>query len=176
MDDLLRHASTLRARILNRVVSAVPIVVLLVVAGLLFHITLPVILDSHANGAAGGENAFNTTAWRENKTIEYWLNHRPTGQYQLFSNSPDGIAFYSGYSCNRSPVKYSGPYGKQEFPVSQYVSELFSSGQDVYIIWIEPNDSSYFYKVEELSSIAQIEMLFSGVDGGVYRLKPIAGS
>jgi len=51
-----------------------------------------------------------------------------------------------------------------------------SSGQDVYIIWIEPNDHSYFYEVDELSSIAQIEPLFSGPDGAVYRLKPIAGS
>ena len=56
--------------------------------------------------------------------------------------------------------------------MSQYASELFSSGQDVYIIWIEPNDYSYFYKVDDLSSIAQIEPLFIGADGGVYRLKP----
>ena len=176
VDDLLRLASTWQARILNRVISAGLIAALLIVTGLLLNVTLPVILDSHANGAADGENAINTTAWRENKTIEYWLNHRPTGQYWLFSNYPDGIAFYSGHSCNRSPIKNSGPYGTQEFPVSQYASELFSSGQDVYIIWIEPNDHSYFYEVDELSSIAQIEPLFSGPDGAVYRLKPIAGS
>ena len=43
----------------------------------------------------------------------------------------------------------------------------------VYIIWIEPNNYSYFYKVEELSSIAQVDPLFVGGDGGVYRLNPI---
>jgi hypothetical protein len=147
---------------------------LLFVAGLLFSVSLPVILDSHANGAAGGENAFNTAAWRGNKTMQYWLSHQPGGQYLLFSNDPDGVAFYSGHSCNRSPVEFSGPYGREEFPVAQYASELFSSGQAVYIVWIEPNDYSYFYRVEELSTIAQIEPLFVGGDGGVYRLQPLS--
>ena len=176
VDTLLRLANTLHAQILRRVVSAGLVGTLLIVAGLLFHVTLPVVLDSHANGASGGENAFNTAAWHENKTMEYWLNHQPKGQYLLFSNYPDGVAFYTGHSCNRSPVKYSGPYDKEEFPVGQYASELFSSGEDVYIIWIKPNDYSYFYEVDELSSIAQIEPLFISKDGGVYRLKPASGS
>ena len=176
LDNLLRLVKSWRAPSLRHVVSAGLVGTLLLVAVLLIHVSLPVILDSHANGASGGENAFNTAVWHENKAIQYWLSHQPQGQYLLFSNYPDGVAFYTGHSCNRSPVKYSGPYGKEEFPVSQYASELFPVGQPVYIIWIEPNDYSYFYEVEELSSIAQVEPLFGGGDGGVYRLKPLSGS
>jgi hypothetical protein len=174
-DNLLRLVKSWRAPSLRRVVSASLVGILLLAAGLLFHVSLPVILDSHAKGASDGENVFNTTAWHENKTMGYWLSHQPQGQYLLFSNYSDGVAFYTGHSCNRSPVKYSGPYGQEEFPVSQYVSEMFSAKQPVYIIWIEPNDHSYFYGVEELSSIAQVEPLFVGGDGGVYRLKPLSG-
>lgn len=172
---LLRMAESLPAHALRRVVSVGLVGSLLIVAGLLFSASLPVILDAHANGAAGGENVFNTAAWRGNKTMEYWLRHEPQGKYLLFSNEPDGVAFYSRHFCYRSPVEFSGPYGREEFPVGQYASELFSSGQAVYIIWIEPNDYSYFYKVEDLNAIAQIEPLFVGDDGGVYRLQPLSG-
>ena len=165
-----------QSRFLPRLVAAGSIGVLVIFAGLLLQTTLPVVFESRANGAAGGENVFNTTTWHENEAINYWLSHRPRGKYLLFSNYSDGVAFYTGHACFASPRQYSGPYGKEEFPVSGYASELFSSGQDVYIIWIEPNEYSYFYKVEDLSSIAQIEPLFVSKDGGVYRLKPISGS
>jgi len=175
---LLRGPSenTHPSRFLYRAVSAGSVGALVFAAVLLFHITLPLIFESHANGAAGGDNVFNTTTWHENKALKYWLTHQPQGKYLLFSNYPDGVAFFTQHSCYGSPRKYSGPYGKEELPVSQYASGLFSSGQDVYIIWIEPNDHSYFYEVEELVSIAQIEPLFVNEDGGVYRLKPIPGS
>jgi len=65
------------------------------------------ILDSHANGAADGEMPSIPRVARE-QNIEYWLTIAH-GQYRLFSNYPDGIAFYSGHSCNRSPIKNSVP-------------------------------------------------------------------
>lgn len=160
----------------QRFISACTIVGLVIVAALLLQITLPVALESHAVGAAGGENIFNTRAWHQNEALNYWLSHPPQGKYSLFSNYPDGVAFYTQHDCYPAPRKFSGPYGKEEFPVSQYTSELFSSGQPVYILWIEPNDYSYYYKVDELNSIATIERLFENEDGGVYRLMPVSGS
>jgi hypothetical protein len=164
------------SRFLPRLVSASSIGVLVIIAGLLLQVSLPVVLESRANGAAGGENVFNTTTWYENKALNYWLSHQPRGKYLLLSNYSDGVAFYTQHACFGSPRQYSGPYGKEEYPVSGYASELFSSGLDVYIIWIEPNEYSYFYKVEDLSSIALIEPLFVSGDGGVYRLKPRSAS
>jgi hypothetical protein len=173
-ESLFNHADSLRDQTLRRIVTAGVLGALLIPAGLLARVTLPAVLESHANGASDGENVFNTTAWHENTAMQYWLSHPPEGEYLLFSNYPDGVAFYTGHDCSATPRKYSGPYGKVEFPVSQYAGELFSSGRVVYIIWIEPNAYSYFYKVEELSSIAQIDPLFVSKDGGVYRLAPAA--
>ena len=51
----------------------------------------------------------------------------------------------------------------------------FRPGQAVYIIWIEPNDYDYYYKVEDLSAIATIETIYTGEDGGIYRLESKAG-
>lgn len=172
VDILLRLASKLDSQFIRRVVSIGLVGVLIFVAVLLSRITFPVVLKSRVNGAVVGDNVFNTVTWHENKALQYWLEHQPSGDYLLFSNYPDGIAFYTWHPCASSPRRYSGPYGKEEIPVAQYADQLFSSGLDVYIIWIEPNDHSYFYKVEELSSIAQIEPLFVSKDGSIYRLKP----
>jgi hypothetical protein len=44
----------------------------------------------------------------------------------------------------------------------------------VYLLWIEPNDADYYYKPEDLGAIAELEELFAGDDGAVYRLRPKA--
>ena len=138
----------------------------------LLRVTIPLVVDSHSNGEGG----FNTKAWHENSVMNYWLAHEPQGNYLLFSNYPDGVAFYTWHTCYNSPAEYSGPYGKIKFPVTDYSSELFSSGLDVYLIWIEPNIYSYYYKAQELSSIAQVQPLFVNQDGGIYLLTPKAQS
>ena len=72
------------------------------------QITLPVGLQSHTDG----NNAFNSRAWHENSVMNYWLAHEPQGNYLLFSNYPDGVAFYTWHSAYNAPARYSGPYGK----------------------------------------------------------------
>ncbi len=131
----------------------------------------PVILQSHA-GLPVDENAFNTMEWRSNSALLFWEDHKPAGDFLLFSNEPDGVAFYALHSCYPSPQQYSGPYGKVEFPVESYGDELFSSGQDVYLVWITSSQRNYYYQPEDLATIADVTTLFSGTDGAVYRLSP----
>ena len=58
--------------------------------------------------------------WHENSVMNYWLAHEPQGNYLLFSNYPDGVAFYTWHNCYNGPAEYSGPYGKIKFPVTDY--------------------------------------------------------
>ncbi len=168
VDLLLRFIHQRGSQTLRHITTIGLAGVLIVIGICLLRITIPVGLQSHADG----NNDFNDRAWHKNSAMNYWLEHQPQGGYLLFSNYPDGIAFYTWHSAYNSPARYSGPYGKQEFPVGQYQSKLFSSGEDVYIIWIKPNIYPYYYQVEDLSSIAEIEPLFVSQDGGVYRLTP----
>jgi hypothetical protein len=142
-----------------------------VVGGFLLRMSVPVILLSHAGASGAGENAFNTQEWRGNAALKFWRSDPPRGPYLLFSNEPDGVAFYTQHSSNASPRRYSGPYGTLEFPVEAYTEELFASGQDVYLVWIEPDARSYYYKPEDLSAIAEVEELYAGNGGAVYRLR-----
>jgi hypothetical protein len=150
--------------------------ILVLLAVLLLKITLPIVIQSHADGVVGGENAFNTAAWHENQALQYWNSHPPQGAYVLFSNEPDGVAFRTQHATGGSPRKTSGPYAKDNYPLSAYIPELFSAGMDVYLVWIEPGSAQYFYTVDELCSIASIQPLFVSSDGGVYRLLPRPGS
>lgn len=169
--DLMQFTNKIKAQAMRYIIAIGIFGTLVVIAGSLLRISLPLAVESYRTGAPG-ENAFNTKDWRENSVMKYWLKHQPLGDYLLFSNYSDGIAFYTWHNCYGSPRKFSGPYGKEEFPVAQYASELFASGQDVYIIWIEPNAYSYYYPVEELTSIANIQPIFTSKDGGIYSLKP----
>jgi len=159
------------SRLLRGAVSFSFIAIVAAAAVGLLRVTVPLIFESHANGVSA---SFTTKAWHENSVMNYWLSHQPQGNYLLFSNYPDGIAFYTWHTCDNAPAEYSGPYGKIKFPVTDYSAKLFSSGLDVYLIWIEPNIYSYYYKAEDLSAIAQIEPLFVDQDGGMYRLTPKA--
>ena len=158
--DVLMHFVHLHSPQKLRQIIAIGFVGMLIVIGIgLLQITIPVALQSHADG----NNDFNGRAWHENSVMNYWLAHEPQGNYLLFSNYPDGVAFYTWHSAYNSPARYSGPYGKQEFPVTSYSSELFSSGLAVYLIWIEPNIYSYYYKAQDLSPCAgQVALCKSG--------------
>ncbi len=141
---------------------------------LLLSVTLPAVLASHW-GLAAGDNVFNTYEWHDNGALRYWQRHSPGGSYILLSNEPDGVAFYTQHSCSASPRRLSGPYGQVEFPVESYAASLFASGRPVYLLRIEPDDRSYYYKPEDLASIATVEQLYAGPGGAVYRLSPKPG-
>jgi hypothetical protein len=172
VDILIHFIHQHNSKKLRRVIAIGFAGALIVIGVGLLRITIPVGLQSHA----AANNDFNGRAWHENSVMNYWLAHEPQGNYLLFSNYPDGVAFYTWHSAYNSPAQYSGPYGKQEFPVTSYSSELFSSGRPVYLIWIEPNIYSYYYEAEDLSPIAQIKPLFVNQDGGIYLLTPKAQS
>ena len=170
--NLFQRANQMLLHLLRQIISLVLVGALMITAVGLLRVTVGTVWQSR-NGASG-DNAFNTQAWHENSVMNYWLAHEPQGNYLLFSNYPDGIAFYTWHDCYNSPAEYSGPYGKIKFPVTDYSSELFSSGLDVYFIWIEPNIYSYYYKAGDLSPIAQVKPLFVNRDGGIYLLTPKA--
>jgi hypothetical protein len=142
---------------------------------LLLQVTLPLVSASHTDGAAGGDNAFNTKAWNKNQAIGYWRANPPKGEYQLYSNEPDGVAFFTGHATLSSPRSTSGPYSTDHYALSSYPPEMFATREQVYLIWIEPNPAKYFYTIDEIATIANIEPLFVSADGGVYRLTPKPG-
>ena len=171
-DQILRRAREWRLKQMRLVVVVACHAALAGVAVLLLGVTVPLVIASHAEGAAGGENAYNTRAWHENPAIQYWLNHVPPEPYSLVTNQPDGVAFFAQHAAWASPRKKSGPYGTEEYALESYTADLFPRGAEVYLVWIEPNPCTYCYSVGELREIAQVEPVMETEGGGVYRLRP----
>jgi hypothetical protein len=160
---------------LRRTFTLSGLAILALAAFLALRVSIPVILQSHAGAVGVGENAFNTLEWRNKQVFAFWQAHKPAGDYLLISNEPDAVAFYAAHSSTPSPRKYSGPYGTVKFPLESYTGELFSSGQDVYLIWIKTGGRSYYYGRKELGAIADLEPLFRSRDGAVFRLRQRVG-
>ncbi len=169
-DALLRCARD-HGPVLRRFMPAAAFGMLALISFGLVRNTLPVVVQSFADGAPG-DNYFNNRAWNENGVLQYWKENIPRGSYLLFSNDPDAVAFHTMHDVSSSPHKYSGPYGKAVIPLDRYQGQLFSSGKDVYLIWIEPDDYDFLYPVGQLSSIADVRVIFKSKDGAIYQLFP----
>ncbi|MFH1184146.1 MAG: hypothetical protein V1755_03795 [Chloroflexota bacterium] len=171
---IMRRVKGVGSAVVRTAVIAGCYIALAGLAVIVLRTTYPLIIMSHAEGAVGGENAFNTREWRENPAIQFWLDRKPEGNYVLFSNEPDGVAFHTQYPTRPAPRRTAGPYGTQEMPISDFRSELFGSANDVYLVWLEPNPHDYYYGVDELKAIASVETLFRSKRGSVYQLRPPA--
>jgi len=171
-DRIMERARQASSSGMRLAASAACYAALGILAVLLLQVTMPKAIESHAHGAVGGENAFNTEAWRENTAIQYWLGHVPQGNYVLLSNQPDGVAFHTQHAVSASPRRTTGPYGTEEYPLDSYAQKLFHSGGAVYLVWMEPNPCAYCYSVDDLAQIARVEPLATSDEGGVYRLEP----
>jgi hypothetical protein len=171
-DGLVQAAKRAGRRALAYGLTIAGAIAVLGLGVMVLRTTYPVVIESHGRGVAGGENSFNNEGWRENPAIRFWEGHAPTGEFLLFSNEPDGVAFYTRHAARPAPRRISGPYGTDVMPVADFKEEMFGPGLDVYLIWIEPSTYDYYYAPQRLEEIAAMENLFSNELGSVYRLSP----
>jgi hypothetical protein len=117
---------------------------------------------------------YTSKEWHHNRAIEYWQSHEPEAEYLAFSNYPAGVALQTWHVALSSPRRTAHPNaGEAVIPLDTYLPSLFVPGKDSYIVWIEPNEYTHVYSVADLEEIAEIETLYEGADGGVYRILPL---
>jgi hypothetical protein len=137
----------------------------------LLRSSVPLIIESHSRGVSVGENAFNTQAWHENPAIRYWQQHQPDQAHLVFSNEPDGVAFHTMHATRPAPRRTTGPYGDAVLPLEGYETELFGSGQDVFLIWIEPSSYEHYFRPEDLKTAMDVVTVFESEVGGIFELR-----
>lgn len=117
---------------------------------------------------------YTSKDWRKNGAIEYWQSHEPEGDYLVFSNYPAGIAVHTWHVALPSPRRTEHPNaGEAVIPLETYLPSLFTPGRDSYVLWIEPNEYTHVYSVDDLRGIAEVEILYESADGGIYRIFPL---
>lgn len=118
------------------------------------------------------ENGINTAEMNKNAIIQYWKQNPPQGEYHLFANHTAAVAFHTQHMTDASPRK-TPMYSEEIYPLEDYIGYLFPDGNDVYLMWIEPNSYEHVYLPHEFAPIAEIEVILENEDGGLYRLHPI---
>jgi hypothetical protein len=117
---------------------------------------------------------YTSRDWRNNQAIEYWQSHKAEGDHLVFSNYPAGVAVHTWHVALPSPRRTEHPNtGETVIPLDTYLPSLFTSRKETYIIWIEPNEYTHVYSVNDLSQIVQVETLYESSDGGIYRILPL---
>ena len=116
---------------------------------------------------------YTSSTWKSNDVILYWLSHQPDGEYLSFSNYPAGVAVRSWHATFSSPRRTAHPnVGEEIIPLETYIPTLFAVGKDAYIVWIEPNEYTHVYSIDDLREIVEIEVLYESRDGGIYKILP----
>jgi hypothetical protein len=106
--------------------------------------------------------------------IAYWLAHKPAGEYLVFSNYPAGLAVHTWHVALSSPRRTDHPNaGEAVIPLEVYLPSLFEAGKESYVVWIEPNEYTHVYSVEELRTIVKVKVVYESAEGGVYRIEPL---
>ncbi len=149
-------------------VSAISFLFLTVLGVMQFNVTIRLTRNSY-NGVIP-ENSINTREMNENSILQYWKENTPQGDFRLFGNYTALVAFHTERQVYTSPRK-SGVYDETIIPIESYEDELFADGEEVYLIWIEPNLFEHVYLPHEFSPIAKIETILENEDGGIYLLR-----
>jgi hypothetical protein len=130
------------------------------------------VMSMQLHHEAGG--GYTSRDWYSNRVIEYWRSHKPSGDYLVFSNYPAGVALHTWHIALPSPRRTEHPNaGEAVIPLDTYLPSLFAPQEETYIIWIEPNEYTHVYSVNDLSQIVQVETLYESSDGGIYRILPL---
>lgn len=172
MDTVLLLVKRVDSRLGRALATAGCCVLLAALGGSLLRSSVPLLIDSHSRGVSDGENAFNTKPWHENQAVRYWRQYPTHEDYILLSNEPDGVAFHTMHATRPAPRRSSGPYGETALPLEGYESELFGSGQDVFLIWIEPSSYEHYFPPEDLRTTMDVVTIFEGEGGSIFELRP----
>ena len=148
--------------------SAISFLFIAVFGLMQFNITIGLMQNSYIGNIP--ENSINTADINENSILHYWKENTPEGEYRIFGNITALVAFHTAHEVDASPRR-SGVYDENIVPIEAYDDTLFSSDDDAYLIWIEPNPYEHIYLPREFSPVAQLETIIENEDGGIYLLR-----
>jgi len=166
IDSLMKKLEMLQKRNIVFTVKVSFFLVLFVMLGLTTHQSVLAMQTHHKSGWG-----YTSAIWNTHPVIAYWKRNHPAKPYLIFSNYPAGVALHIGSEVLPSPRKAEHPNtGEEIIPLDTYISELIIPGRETYLIWIEPNEYTHVYTVNDLMKIVDVETIYETNEGGIYRL------
>jgi hypothetical protein len=116
-------------------------------------------------------NLYNLKEYNDSPVIKFLVEYPPGSGVPLYSNLPEVTYLFIRQTTKRAPHDI-GLYGR----TPQYLLEHYLEWPEeemAYLIWIRPNPRQNYYPPDELSSVADVEVLFqTRRRGGVYLIRP----
>ena len=164
ISQLLKHMKKTVRVILNSLLY----VPLLIALGLSVYQSIS-FMQIHAQQGSG----YTSKDWNNHPVIQYWETHLPNGRYLVFSNYPAGVAVHTWVETLASPRRTAHPNaGEVVIPLDTYIPLLLAPDRNSYLVWIEPNEYTHVYGVDDLWAVVNIETIYEDENGGVYRILP----
>lgn len=158
-----------RGRFMKTAVRVAAGLLILTILGLSGYRSLTSMKRHYASGSG-----YTSSVWMDNNAIDHWKSLLLREEYLAFSNYPAGVAVQTWRVVLSSPRRTAHPNaGEAVIPLDTYLPSLFEAGKDSFLIWIEPNEYSHVYSVDDMRNVAEVVPLYEGEDGGVYRILPL---
>ena len=121
--------------------------------------------DLNSNG-----QGYSGRVWKDSETVRYLVQHRALGSgCMLYSNGPD-VSYILAYPPTKmSPAKmeYNSP---ETVTCVDSLRDSWPEESNVYLVWFDRIRRNYLFTVDELRSIANVELIASLEDGDVYSI------
>ena len=129
------------------------------------------VLDSFRVIAEIGSDplGYNSMQWRNSQTMAHLRTI--TEQADFYSNYPETLYFSAGKVSHYLPAKSDNP----TTAVEEFRDMLEDATAPIYLVWLN-YDRNGFYSSSELLLVLNLDLVFVGEDGDIYRLVPSSES
>lgn len=112
----------------------------------------------YADVAEGGIGGYTEDDWDDSPLVKFLEGPSPfLPGYTLYSNSPEGVYFFGGYSCQLLPQKaFPGP-------IAQYYT-----GSRQYLVWFDDGTNDAILSLQDVLTHKQMKLVRQFTDGAVY--------
>jgi len=142
--------------------------ILLIILLLTYPITKTTLLFSSAISDGLG---FRSKAWVNNETISYLLRNKGvTPQHKIYTNSP--YALYALANINAEPIPQKTPYNSPlKINDIHGLRGRWPEEEAALLVWFDDIGRDYLFSIEELSFVADLQLIARLRDGSIYTIK-----
>ncbi len=119
-------------------------------------------------------SGYSGQAWQNNEIIQYLLQHKISGSSGvIYSDDPYVVYYLANQTARRSPEWTSTDPAKLDRKLSD-LKGTWPAENNALLVWFDLNDPSYYsyyFTVDELQTVASIDLIAQFKDGGIYSVK-----
>ncbi len=123
--------------------------------------------DSTEGRIESGAGGYSRSAWQENATIAYLREHYQALNCPIYSNAPDALYILADIPAQMSPLQMASSSTQTVVPLAELKDAWPAEGRAC-VVWLNRQERTYLYPLNELLSTVQIEQAVLLEDGSLH--------